>query len=368
MNDMKSVKLVSVVIPVGARAAALHELYADYKQGLDALELPYEVVFVVDGPRRVALAQIEQLADAGEPVVTLKLTRAFGEATALAAAFERVSGDIVLTLPAYHQIAGSDIEKLLIGLEGGADMVVGRRWPRAGGKLETWRRDAFHRMVGAFTGAKFRDLGCCARAMRRRVIAELTPYGDQHRFLPLLAERQGFRVVEIDVAQSPLDRRANRYPLKEYAHRALDILTVLFLVRFTKKPLRFFGMLGVVTFALGALLITYMVVERLFFGQGLSDRPALLLASLLVVLGLQLFAIGLLGELVIFTHAKDIKDYKVDEIIEFTAAADGAQSDAAASKRRGAGEADAQADAAAARAARREPAPSPGTRVARVAG
>src|SRR5690606_22289910 len=127
----------------------------------------------------------------------------------------------------------------------------------------------------------------------------------------------------------PLDRRSGRYPLKEYAHRALDILTVLFLVRFTKKPLRFFGMLGVVMFALGSILITYMVVERLFFGEGLSDRPALLLASLLVVLGLQLFALGLLGELVIFTHAKDIKDYKVDEIIEF-AAADGSLAEAAA--------------------------------------
>ena len=358
MDDTQK-ELVSVVIPVGARAGALAELYAEYKRGLDALGRPYEIVFVVDGPRRAALKELTALADAGEPIVLLKLTRAFGEATALAAAFERTAGAIVLTLPAYHQIAGSEIGKLVAALDE-ADMAAGRRWPRAGGKLETWRRDAFHRIVGAFTGANFRDLGCCARAMRRRVVDELTPYGDQHRFLPLLAERQGFRVVEIDVAQSPLDRRAGRYPLKEYAHRALDILTVLFLVRFTKKPLRFFGMLGVVMFALGSLLITYMVVERLFFGEGLSDRPALLLASLLAVLGLQLFALGLLGELVIFTHAKDIKDYKVDEIIEFAAAGKETPAEAAADTRHGADRADAAR-------ARREPSDH-GTRVARAAG
>jgi hypothetical protein len=152
--------------------------------------------------------------------------------------------------------------------------------------------------------------------LKRRVIEEITLYGDQHRFLALLADRQGFRVVEMDVRQSPKDRNERGYPVREYAHRALDILTVLFLVRFTKKPLRFFGMLGVVTFALGAALIAYLVVERLFFGQPLAERPALLLSSLLAVLGLQLFAIGLLGELIIFTHARAIREYQVEKVIE----------------------------------------------------
>src|SRR5690606_13710297 len=132
------------------------------------------------------------------------------------------------------------------------------------------------------------------------------------------------------------------------------------LVRFTKKPLRFFGMLGVVMFALGSILITYMVVERLFFGQGLANRPALLLASLLAVLGLQLFAIVLLGELVIFTHAKDTKDYKVDEVIESASAAEGVPDEAAADARHGADRADA--------ARTRRESQDHGTRVARAAG
>ena len=149
------------------------------------------------------------------------------------------------------------------------------------------------------------------------MLEEISLYGDQHRFLAALADRQGFKVTEVPVRQSPLDRFKGRYSLREYARGLLDIFSIFFLVRFTKKPLRFFGMVGVATFLLGALLVTWIVVERLFFGQGLANRPALLLSSLLVVLGMQLFALGLLGELIIFTHARQIRDYQIDSVLRF---------------------------------------------------
>ena len=320
MNDASAPIRVSVVIPVGNRQSDLAELYAEYRSGLDALGLPYETIFVLDGPQTDALATLRKLCSSGERITVLNLSRSFGEATALAAGLERATGSIVITLPAYHQIESSGIAKLVASLDD-ADMSVGRRWPRAGSRFEALRRATFHGLVSAFTGSRFRDLGCGARAMRRQVIEEISLYGDQHRFIALLAERQGFRVVEIDVPQSPKDNYTGRYPLREYAHRALDILTVLFLVRFTKKPLRFFGMLGVSTFLLGAVLTLILVIQRLFFYQSLAERPALLLSSLLVVLGLQLFAIGLLGELIIFTHARNIKDYQVQEVIEFSSGA-----------------------------------------------
>ena len=117
--------------------------------------------------------------------------------------------------------------------------------------------------------------------------------------------------------QSPLDRYSGGYATREYAHRVLDIFTVFFLVRFTKKPLRFFGMLGASTFVIGALLVAWLAIDRLVFLHPLADRPALLLSSLLVVLGMQLFALGLLGELIIFTHARDIKDYQIDEVVRY---------------------------------------------------
>jgi glycosyltransferase involved in cell wall biosynthesis len=308
---------VSVIIPVGGRHADLASLYRDYRRGLDLTGASCECIFVLDGPRATGIDGLEELMRAGERIVIVSLTRAFGESTALMAGLQHAHGDTILTLPAYDQIEPEEIGKLLRALEGGAHLAIAHRWPRAGNRWEALRRGAFHGLIARITGLRFRDLGCSARAMRRRVLEEISLYGDQHRFLPVLASRQGFRVVEVDVRQSPRDRFDHAYRPREYTRRALDIFTVFFLVRFTKKPLRFFGTVGASAFGIGALITAWLILDRLVFAHPLADRPALLLSSLLVVLGLQLFAIGLLGELIIFTHARDIKDYQIDRIIEF---------------------------------------------------
>jgi glycosyltransferase involved in cell wall biosynthesis len=320
MTDCAAAKVdVSVIIPVGSRHAAdILALFADYEAGLQALGSAYEVIVVLDGPRPEVAADVRRLLCSGERISVISLTRRFGEATALVAGFQRAAGRIILTLPAYHQIRGNEIGKLVRAL-GAADLAIGRRWPRAGSRFEAVRRDAFHRLLASVTGQRFHDLGCGARAMKRRVLEEINLYGDQHRFLPVLASRVGFKVLEVELHQSPLDRVDGRYPPREYIRRALDICTVFFLVRFTKKPLRFFGMVGVTTFLVGAALVAWLAVERLIFLHPLADRPALLLSSLLVVLGMQLFALGLLGELVIFTHARDIKDYQIEEVVRYPA-------------------------------------------------
>jgi glycosyltransferase involved in cell wall biosynthesis len=309
---------VSVIIPIGSRRGDIAALYTEYRHGLDALGRSYETIFVLDGPDPQIAAVLQRLLARDPSVAVIGLTKRFGEATALMAGFERARGDVIVTLPAYHQVEGYEIGKLVAALDH-ADLAVARRSPRAGTVFEAWRRDAFHSLIAAVTKLRFNDLGCGARAMKRRVLEEIALYGDQHRFLPVLADRQGFRVAEVSVRQSRRDRFDGAYGPREYVRRVLDIFTVFFLVRFTKKPLRFFGMIGVGTFAVGALLVGWLVFDRLVFGHPLADRPALLLSSLLVVLGLQLFAIGLLGELIIFTHARDIKDYQVAEVVRFSA-------------------------------------------------
>lgn len=312
---------LSVIIPVGSRHASdMLALCAEYKEGLDALGAAYEVIVVLDGPKPEMAADVQRLLSSGERISVISLTRKFGEATALVAGFQRASGPIIVTLPAYHQIRGSEIGKLVRAV-GVADLVIGRRWPRAGSRLESYRRDLFHRLLASVTGRRFHDLGCGARAMKRRVLEEINLYGDQHRFLPVLASRNGFRVMEVELHQSPLDRFEGAYPPREYLRRALDVCTVFFLVRFTNKPLRFFGMIGVTTFLVGAALVGWLAIDRLVFRHPLADRPALLLSSLLVVLGMQLFALGLLGELIIFTHARGIKDYQVEEVVRYAPAA-----------------------------------------------
>lgn len=307
---------ISVIVPVGRRYERdIGPLYAEYKAGMEMLGLPYEFIFSLDGPHPQVAADLEKLAYHEENIKVIQLTRRFGEAAALMAGFERSTGQLILTLPAYHQINSADIGRLHGALKE-ADLAIGYRSPRTGSSLEKLRRWAFHALLGWVTRLRFHDLGCSARLMRRQVLEEINPYGDQERFLAVLADRLGFKVREVAVRQSAQDRFQGRYHAREYAHQILDIFNVFFLVRFTKRPLRFFGSLGAITFGLGILLILLLVAERLFFGEPLADRPALLLSSLLAMLGMQLFALGLLGELIIFTHAREIKDYRIDRIVQ----------------------------------------------------
>jgi glycosyltransferase involved in cell wall biosynthesis len=303
-------ELISAIVVVGNRVDDLASLHREYVAALDALGRAYEIVYVIDGPHRDVDLKALTANGANGSVKLVELAKAFGESTALMVGFQQSQGTLLVTLPAYYQMAPEELTRLLLGSEG-ADMLVAHRWPRAGGALEQFRRRVFHAIVKWVTGLQFRDLGCNVRIFPRQVLEEIVVYGDQHRFLPLLAEQCGYVVREIDVRQSPKDHNAGRYRLREYLHRMLDIFAVFFLVRFTKKPLRFFGMIGSITFLFGATAVLVLVLQRLFWAMPLADRPALLLSALLLVLGVQIFALGLLGELIIFTHAPHIKEYTI---------------------------------------------------------
>jgi glycosyltransferase involved in cell wall biosynthesis len=316
VTDTDQHDALSVIVPVGDRHDDIRELYIDYKRGIEAAGLPFEFVFILDGEFPDVLEGLSALQKQGQKLTVIKLSKSFGEATALTAGFDHASGDIFLTLPAYYQVEPAEIPQLIRELKH-CDMVISHRWPRAGSSFESFRRKLYHGILKSFTGGSYRDLGCGVRVFKRRVADEVVVYGDQHRFLPLLASRRGFKVKELDVAQSPKDQFRGSYRPREYVHRLLDIFTVFFLVRFTKKPLRFFGMIGTITLLTGGIFIFYLITQRLFMGVALTHRPALLLSSLLVVLGVQILALGLIGELIIFTHARELKEYTIEEIINY---------------------------------------------------
>ena len=312
---MSSTPEISAIVPVSQRVQDLDELAPEYVSALEATGKSFEIVFIVDGDKPEPFEQLQKLASHDARLRIIKFAKAFGEATAIAAGFRNSSGDIIVTLPAYFQVEATAIGTLVDALDNN-DMVVARRSPRAQkSAFEGFRRRMFHWLIRVSSGENFSDLGCAARAIRRQVLEEIPVYGEQHSFLPLLASRQGFRVQEVVVKQSERDRFDGGYGPRTYLHRFLDIFSVVFLVRFTKKPIRFFGMIGSITFVFGALFLAYVVVQRLFFGVPLADRPALLVSSLLTVLGLQIFALGLLGELIIFTHAREIKEYTIEKIV-----------------------------------------------------
>ena len=305
---------VSAIVPVGSRRDDVPTLLEEYAEGLRQAEISFEIIVVLDGPCGGLTAQLAPLAASNAWLRLIELSRDFGESAALTVGFGEARGRAILTLPAYYQVVPGELGKLIAaGQE--TDMAIAVRWPRAGSGLEGWRRNAFHGLLGFITGQRYRDLGCGVRLMKREVADEIPLYGERHRFYPTLARSRGFEVDEVEVRQSPNDDFRGRYRTREYLHRMLDILTLFFLVRFTKKPLRFFGTIGFVVGALGIVFLAILVMQRLFFDVGLADRPALLLSSLMIVLGVQMFALGLIGELVIFTHARELKEYVVRRVI-----------------------------------------------------
>jgi glycosyltransferase involved in cell wall biosynthesis len=304
---------LSVIIPITERYDSISELYYKYKKSIEKTGMNYEIIYALDGDQPAVLKELTRLQE-DEKLTIITLAKRFGEATALSAAFNVASGDIFLTLPAYQQIEVDDIPKLVTSLEN-CDMVLARRWPRRDSIMNRMQAQLFNFLLRLSTDLNIHDAGCGARAFTRRVIEDIQLYGDLHRFFPVMAHRQGFRVIEIDVTQSESDTHYRLFSPGLYVRRLLDLLTIFFLIKFTKKPLRFFGLVGTTLFGLGVISSLYIIIERLFFAITLADRPALFLSSLLIVLGVQIIAIGLIGEIIIFTHAKDLKEYKIDKII-----------------------------------------------------
>lgn len=246
----------------------------------------------------------------------LRLHRQGGEAAALSAAFRHAQGDLVVVLPAYVQIDPRDIGRIVAELSRDAtDYVASYRNPRVDTKSGRTKSAFFNWLARRATGVPLHDLNSGLRGMRRAVIEEVPVYGDLYRFLPILASMQGFRVREATVRHIEERVAKGDYRLGVYLRRTLDLLTLFFLIKFTRKPLRFFGMLGSAVFGIGAITLITLVVERML-GRPLADRPLLIYGILMFVLGVQLFSIGLLGELIIFTYARDTSEYQVEKVYE----------------------------------------------------
>jgi glycosyltransferase involved in cell wall biosynthesis len=306
---------LSIVVPFVGKHDDVEEVYGAYKRGVAATGETYEFVYVLDGPHPAVAAALERLRARGEPVRVLIFATAFGESAALNVGFEHARGEIILTLPAYLQIDAEDIPRLVKEVDGGADMAVGRRWPRIDAPLNRIRSRVFHGLLRALLKNPFEDLGCRARAFRRKVVDEVVLYGVRDRFMPLLATQQGFSVREVNVRQAQRERPARLNP-HIYVRELIDVLAIYFLLKFTRQPLRFFGFAGLPVLLLGLLITGVVVFARLFLGVPLAERPALILGTLMIVLGIQIISVGLIGEIIIFTHARDLKTYNVEKIIE----------------------------------------------------
>jgi glycosyltransferase involved in cell wall biosynthesis len=307
---------VSVLVPIVERYGDLAQLTAEFSAELARLGLSAEWIFVVDEAQRGALPQLRDLQRrSGLEIAIVLLGGAFGESAALTVGLERARGRRVVTLASYFQVEPRGLGAAFAALDAGADMVVGRRYPRIDSRFNRLQSRLFHGIVRAFTATDFHDISCGFKVMKRQVARELEIYGGLHRFIPVLALNRGFSVCEVPLVQRREDSGTRYHGTGVYLARLLDILTLFFLVKFTRTPLRFFGLLGVGLFVAGFSLDLVLAIQRLLFHTGLSERAVLLLGVLLMVLGVQTLSLGLLGEIVIFTHARNIRAYQVAEVI-----------------------------------------------------
>jgi len=305
---------VSAVVPVVDRVDDPEAVYFAYRDAIAAATSNFEFVYVLDGSHDRLREALERLRASGEPITIVTMPRSYGEAAAIGIGCEHARGDRIALLPAYLQIDPASITAMIPMLDS-TDFVAPCR-DRKGDVFASRARGKAFEVVARVSGARSDDLGCHVRLFRRAVMNDVELRDEQHRFLPILAEHAGYRVTRVMAPQAEADRRFRHHGPRAYLGRLLDLFAVSFLLKFIQKPFRFFGAIGLAGIIVGIGINLWLVVEKVALGKGMGDRPALLLATLLIVLGLQIAAVGLIAEIIIFTRARARPTYRIDHIVE----------------------------------------------------
>jgi glycosyltransferase involved in cell wall biosynthesis len=307
---------ISVLVPVLDEAATVEELAARVTAVLTGLGASFEVVFVDDGSRD-GTAERVRAAHARDPrVKLLRLRRNFGKAAALSAGLEHSRGRIIITMDGDLQDDPGEIPRLLGVLEaGGLDLVSGWKRERRDPAGKRIPSRLFNWVTRRLAGVDLHDFNCGFKVYRREVLDQIAVYGELHRYIPVLASRRGFAVGEAPVTHHPRRHGASKYGWDRFYKGLLDLITVLFITRYTRRPLHLFGAIGLVFLAAGFGIDLYLAILWMG-GASLSNRPLLLLGVLLMLLGIQVLTTGLLGEMITFKNFRRPDSYSVKEYLD----------------------------------------------------
>jgi glycosyltransferase involved in cell wall biosynthesis len=294
---------VSVVVPIYNEEESIPQLYERLTASLEQLGRPYEIIAADDGSRDGSFALLRAYAERDQRLRVVRFRRNFGQTAAFAAGFARARGDVVITIDADLQNDPADIGKLLDKVDEGFDVVSGWRERRQDPFINRRLPSMIaNRLISWATGVYLHDYGCSLKAYRVEVVRGINLYGELHRFIPAIASWQGVAVAEIPVNHAPRRFGKSKYGISRTLRVVLDLLTVRFLLSYGTRPMQIFGLLGLISFGLGLLTGLYLSWVKLATGAAIADRPLLLLAVLLIVLGVQFISMGLLGELIVRTY------------------------------------------------------------------
>ena len=276
---------------------------------------PFEIVIMANGTGEFLRDKLAQIPDLSDRLNAFEFSASTTQAVCLKAGFKESKGEIIVACGSYQQITSASLETLVAALDNDTHIVSPWRRKRIDALLSRVQSKVFNWIVRKMTRFELHDLSCTVKVFRRKVLEETEIYGGMYRFLPILAARKGFRTREVECEHFQERGKTGFYPPSDYVVRLLDIFTLYFNTRFTKKPLRFFSSIGMGFIGIGVVISAYLFVERVFMGQFLGGRPALLLALLSMAVGVQAAGVGLLGEIISFTLGRRRKEYTVEKTI-----------------------------------------------------
>ncbi len=306
---------ISVIVSIYNLEADIEHYFQTLQDTLEGLREPFEIIFIDDNSVDGTYRKLIQIAQQHPQVKLIKMRSHFGEASAFEAGFKMSVGECIVFYTTRVRPDARDLPALLAKLRAGYDLVVGWRSPRKDGMLNKIISSMFNFIMRKISGLKLNDINSGIIVVRRNVIENIQIYGGLNQFIPILAKKQGYRITEEKIAQLPGSFRKSK-SLSEYLQRSLDILTVIFLTKYSKKPIHFLGFVGGVLVVVGGIIDLYLFFYRILGFGSIAGRPLLLLGALSLVIGIQMIAMGLIGEMIIFTHAGDIQEYNIEEVIE----------------------------------------------------
>jgi hypothetical protein len=302
----------SVIVLLEEESPDFAEFIRDLHGFFSGKGLPFEILIVANGMEGVLRNTAPRFKELLGEIKLFSLNRRTSQAVGLRAALAESRGDVVVICGSYPQLSMSSLGICLEELAPDTDVVSPWRRKRVDPPFNQFQSRVFNRIVHRVTGSSFNDLSCTVKIVRRQVLEEVDLYGNLYRFLPVLAEQRGFQVKEVSCDHHQERGKTGFYGFLDYFERLIDILTLYMTIRFMRKPLRFFGAVGMTFVGMGSLLLGYLLAQRLLGIHPLGDRPVFLLVSILfIVMGGQSASVGLIGEILAFTQGRNIKEYTV---------------------------------------------------------
>jgi glycosyltransferase involved in cell wall biosynthesis len=309
--------MISIIIPCYDEEGNVVPLYLRLRKVLEGIGDKWEIIFIDDGSTDNTFRILEGLNKKDKRVRIIKFRRNFGQTAAMDAGFKHAKGEIIIPMDADLQNDPRDIPRLIAKINEGYDVVSGWRYKRKDPitkKIFSRIADILRRLL---TGVKIHDSGCTLKAYKKECFDGLDLYGEMHRSIPALLFWKGFKIGEIKIMHHKRLYGKTKYNLKRVIKGFLDLLVVVFWQRYSARPIHLFGGVGLLTGFVGFIIALYLTIMKLLYNQSIANRPLLLLAVLLIILGVQFLVFGVLADIMVkLYYGKDRRNYNIEKIIE----------------------------------------------------